>query len=454
MENITDLKKKIRSVLLSSKRGVRKTEFLKEYKQLTGEGIDVGKTGFTTLDDFLGSIPDTVVRDENYYFAVSCDATDHLEKLIQQQKSDRRKLKTQEISSRHQKPGGRHYAKNEKRRLYRTKHDRFFRCGDDNRITRSVSMKQLTALPQQPEPSSSTRIYQKQTPAPATVDSSDLDELRTKLLSILYEAPLGLNTKDLQKEYKSETGRYIPLKEYGYRSVDELMLDFIVDNTMCIRKGPFFVAVSLDAMDKPLQNRRYVSTPNLHNRYFISGNGRRITIHKRFNEFNDNSSKLQMWEEGLSNSRHCVNTTDSKSKSPCGNYDCRCHMKNFNMGQSDRYNHNFRCCPHDISVADSPARRGRGMKPRTVTLVDRQEPNSTLKIQHGNLALQELRISVINTHLDDNNCRNLNRKIDERQKTTANYKSSYLNSNFNKIKSENQSGSNYTFPINPNKNIL
>uniref|UniRef100_A0A0L8GJ76 HTH OST-type domain-containing protein n=1 Tax=Octopus bimaculoides TaxID=37653 RepID=A0A0L8GJ76_OCTBM len=430
MENI-DLKKKIRSVLLSSKHGVRKTNFLKEYKQLTGEDMDVRRTGFTTVDDFLGSIPDTVVREGNYYFAVSCDATHHIEKLIQQQKSDR-KLKTKEISSRHQKPS-RHYVKNEKRRLYETKPDRFSRYSNDNRMTRSVSMNQLTALP--------PRTYQKQASVPVTVDSSDVDELRTKLLSILYEASLGLNAKDLQKEYKSETGRYIPLKEYGYKSVDELMLNFSVDNTMCIKKGPFFVAVAHDTtINKSLQNRRYVSTPNLHNRFFISGNGRKITIHRRFNEFNDNSYQFQMSEQGLSDSRHCVYTTDSQSKFPCANCDCQCHIKKyFNMRQVDKCN-KCRCqYPNDIKVEDSPGKRNREMKPpRTVTLVDKQEPNSTLKIQHGDLALQELRISVINTHLDDNNNGNCDRQINikEGQKITTNYKNSSLNSKL-KIKSEN-----------------
>ncbi|CAI9737638.1 Hypothetical predicted protein [Octopus vulgaris] len=438
MENIIDLKKKIRSVLLSSKHGVRKTNFLKEYKQLTGEDIDVRKTGFTTLDDFLRSIPDTVVRDENYYFAVSSDATHHLEKLIQQQKSDR-KLKTKEISSRHQKPS-RHYVKNDndKRRRYQTKHDRFSRYSNNNGITRSVSMHQLTALPSLPPPLP-TRTYQKQASVPATVDNSDVDELRMKLLSILYQAPLGLNVKDLQKEYKSETGRYIPLKEYGYKSVDELMLNYSVDNTMCIKKGPFFVAVAHDTINKSLQNRHYVSTPNLHNRCFISGNGRKITIHKRFNEFNDNSYKFQMSEHGLSDSRLCVDTTDSQSKFPRANCDCQCHVKNyFSMRQVDKCNHKCRCYHNDINVEDSPGKRNREMKSRTVTLVDKQEPNSTLKIQHGDLALQELRISIINTHLDDNNSGNCDGQIDikEGQKTTANYKNSSLNSKSNKIKSE------------------
>ncbi|GAB1601862.1 hypothetical protein Ahia01_000464700 [Argonauta hians] len=394
METTDVLKKKIRSVLLSSKHGVVKSEFLNEYQLLTGEDIDFTKVGFRTLEGFMRSIPDTVSCKGNSYFAVSCDTTNHLEKLIQNQKSvnKKSKLKAKVNLLPHNKPSHQ-YIQNDKHRIRKKNKDHFSPNNNiDTGIPRCVSMKDVRTQAREPSPPTAwTRNKHTSVPV-ADYHSQPVKDLKIKLLSILYEAPDGLSAQDLQQQYRLETGRCIPLREYGYKSIEELMLHFSMDNIVCVKERQYFVAVTQNTKLYHT-NKHHVSTPSLYNKR----SGQNITVEKHFNVFNDSQFQKSNFSEydvsGISRSIHNIN---SPLSSQC---DCPCHLP--------KSSYTWKCydfclyCSNNNIFQDGARMQNTDIKPRKVTLVDNHKYGSEIKSQNGKDPLQELRISFLNTRLGD-----------------------------------------------------
>lgn len=90
-------KSMIRSVLMSVKEGVLASRFLSDYRGITCENIPYKTLGYSTLEEFINSMPDVVlvrtVRGELTYFAVADEATQHIHDLIAKQKTAPKKSK-------------------------------------------------------------------------------------------------------------------------------------------------------------------------------------------------------------------------------------------------------------------------------------------------------------------------------------------------------------------------
>ncbi|XP_067666250.1 tudor domain-containing protein 7B-like [Haliotis asinina] len=92
---LKQVKAMLRSVLLSCKEGVASQRFLVDYRDVTGEYLPYKKFGFSSVSDFIASIPDVVhVRrqgGEEIYHAVADETTAHIQKLVSKQRSKKTK---------------------------------------------------------------------------------------------------------------------------------------------------------------------------------------------------------------------------------------------------------------------------------------------------------------------------------------------------------------------------
>ncbi|XP_076437597.1 uncharacterized protein LOC143276827 [Babylonia areolata] len=97
-DELRSAKAMIRSVVMSVKEGVPASQFMRDYKEFTGQTIPYKTLGHPTLDSFMKSIPDVVyvkvVHGVETYFAVADKTTQHLQNLIQRQKTNPKKNKT------------------------------------------------------------------------------------------------------------------------------------------------------------------------------------------------------------------------------------------------------------------------------------------------------------------------------------------------------------------------
>ncbi|XP_027139011.1 tudor domain-containing protein 7A isoform X1 [Larimichthys crocea] len=102
MSDSESIKKMLRSVLQSSKEGVSMNSLQSEYRSLCGEGIPLKKLGFSTLEDYLRSIPSVVRLDyrmgELKCFAAVCEETAHIAELVARQKSSKKSGRSQVVN--------------------------------------------------------------------------------------------------------------------------------------------------------------------------------------------------------------------------------------------------------------------------------------------------------------------------------------------------------------------
>ncbi|XP_046548962.1 LOW QUALITY PROTEIN: tudor domain-containing protein 7-like, partial [Haliotis rubra] len=115
---LKQVKAMLRSVLLSCKEGVASQRFLVDYRDVTGEYLPYKKFGFSSVSDFIASIPDVVhVRrqgGEEIYHAVADETTAHIQKLVSKQRSKKTKRPLRKAPVRNQfrfgnRPMGRGY---------------------------------------------------------------------------------------------------------------------------------------------------------------------------------------------------------------------------------------------------------------------------------------------------------------------------------------------------------
>ncbi|XP_056136395.1 tudor domain-containing protein 7A [Lampris incognitus] len=102
MLDVESVKKKLRAVLLSSKDGVPLSRLRSDYLSMCGESIPLKQMGFTTLEDFLWSVP-SVVRMEYRQGKLQCFAglskeTVHLAELVAKQKNPKKHGRSQLVS--------------------------------------------------------------------------------------------------------------------------------------------------------------------------------------------------------------------------------------------------------------------------------------------------------------------------------------------------------------------
>ncbi|GFS69424.1 tudor domain-containing protein 5 [Nephila pilipes] len=95
-----NVKKEIRSVLISVKEGLTLREFLKAYRNLVGIRFPSRELGYTTDIDLLNSIPEVVHVQENrdgsfLLRGIADDTTEHIQNLVQKQKSVKKKTTNQ-----------------------------------------------------------------------------------------------------------------------------------------------------------------------------------------------------------------------------------------------------------------------------------------------------------------------------------------------------------------------
>ncbi|GBL89483.1 Tudor domain-containing protein 5 [Araneus ventricosus] len=96
VERLEDVKKEVRSVLISSKEGMTLQEFLKAYRSLLGIRFPSRQLGFTTDNELIESMPDVVhmKTDRNGSFvltAIADETTEHIQKLVRKQRSNKKK---------------------------------------------------------------------------------------------------------------------------------------------------------------------------------------------------------------------------------------------------------------------------------------------------------------------------------------------------------------------------
>ncbi|GFX41941.1 tudor domain-containing protein 5 [Trichonephila clavipes] len=94
--NFDNVKKEIRSVLISAKEGLTLREFLKEYRSLVGIRLPTRELGYSTDIDLLNSIPNVVRVQENrdgsvFLKGIADETTEHIQKLVLKQKCVKKK---------------------------------------------------------------------------------------------------------------------------------------------------------------------------------------------------------------------------------------------------------------------------------------------------------------------------------------------------------------------------
>lgn len=249
--SVDKLKIKIRSVLLSSKQGVKKSDFLREYTQLTSEVINVKQLGYKTLSDFMASIPDTVVSRGDSYSAVSTESTEHLEKLIQRQKPTFNKSRETGYPKKNDSrypPSVRKYGRSigphvHKKTIAPGRQYKKHVSSSGPPIHGQYLYNANNKFKQPPKmPMGVSRLSGKKTP-PVNMTTASLHNVKMKVLSILCQAADGLHVSVLEKKFRSQTGTNIPFVEYGYNSIGDLMSGFMWNNFKCIHSGDFYFAV-------------------------------------------------------------------------------------------------------------------------------------------------------------------------------------------------------------------
>ena len=91
-DSVDSVKQLLRSVLLSSKNGVKANRLQGDYQELCGSFIPHTKFGFSSLHDFIATLSDVVRIGRNKdneltYYAIADDSTKHIEALVSKQKS-------------------------------------------------------------------------------------------------------------------------------------------------------------------------------------------------------------------------------------------------------------------------------------------------------------------------------------------------------------------------------
>ncbi|KAL3890208.1 hypothetical protein ACJMK2_002681 [Sinanodonta woodiana] len=86
------VKSMLRATLISSKDGIPADTLLRDYEELTMEPLPFKSLGFSSLEEFIQSIPDVVevIRNADgytIYKAVACRSNKHILELVQRQKS-------------------------------------------------------------------------------------------------------------------------------------------------------------------------------------------------------------------------------------------------------------------------------------------------------------------------------------------------------------------------------
>ncbi|KAK7929331.1 hypothetical protein WMY93_005726 [Mugilogobius chulae] len=102
MADSESIKKMLRSVLQSSKNGVFINSLQAEYRSFCGETIPLKRLGFSSLEEYLRSIP-SVVRLETRQgallcFAAVCEETAHIAELVARQKNSKKAGRSQVVN--------------------------------------------------------------------------------------------------------------------------------------------------------------------------------------------------------------------------------------------------------------------------------------------------------------------------------------------------------------------
>ena len=90
-------KSMLRAVLISAPRGVVARRLQAEYKSITGTPIPYQRLGYSSLEDFLRSIPDVIhdrpgATGELTFFGVADSSTEHIAKLVSKQRKPKLSL--------------------------------------------------------------------------------------------------------------------------------------------------------------------------------------------------------------------------------------------------------------------------------------------------------------------------------------------------------------------------
>ncbi|KAG8199547.1 hypothetical protein JTE90_009388 [Oedothorax gibbosus] len=109
-QSLETVKKEVRSVLLTYPQGVSLEEFIRTYKNLLAARLPSREFGFTTPIDFLHSIPDVVHiemdRNGTYQLrALANKDTEHIQKLVQKQRTTKPNNKSNSSISRNRQNG-------------------------------------------------------------------------------------------------------------------------------------------------------------------------------------------------------------------------------------------------------------------------------------------------------------------------------------------------------------
>lgn len=93
MSTLTDVKKRIRALLISSKSGCTLKTLYQDHLSVIGEELPYKRLGYRTLVAFVKTIPDVVslkVRDgETLLYAVPDETTQHISRMVSRQRSSR-----------------------------------------------------------------------------------------------------------------------------------------------------------------------------------------------------------------------------------------------------------------------------------------------------------------------------------------------------------------------------
>ena len=85
-DDLNQIKKCLRSVLISCPEGTPLNKVESDYKSFMGIPLDYRRLGFRSIESFLSSIPDTARLQGNIVFGVSCAEIKHVTKLINNQR--------------------------------------------------------------------------------------------------------------------------------------------------------------------------------------------------------------------------------------------------------------------------------------------------------------------------------------------------------------------------------
>jgi len=212
---LKEVKKDIRSVLITSKKGMTAQDLQKTYKNLNGSFIPYRNFGASNLHDFICSIPDTVRIGcgGQVYYAIADDSTQHIKLMVAKQKSAKNQRKANVSSPwrvKKTKPSN-HIA--DKFIYFNKKNPWLPRFSSKQSASKNVDVSGCNSgfhFNNNLRKSSSNNAKAKKINSTEHVSHPISEEITQNLVKLLSEYSAGLHISKLSEVYKNKFSKVLP----------------------------------------------------------------------------------------------------------------------------------------------------------------------------------------------------------------------------------------------------